>query len=338
MQNILFFDSDAETRQFTKNCSIPNTKYIYFKDSLTEIPLKKIKPYLNAQIISVFTHSQILSNKQLDLFKNLKFIATRTTGVNHIDLEYCKKRNILVSNVPQYGAITVAEFTFALLLNLVRHIKSANEDMQQNAVHISDYTGIDLADKTIGIIGTGSIGRHMIKLADAFGMEVIAYDMYPQQDLKQYYVKNLTELYKKSDIISLHIPSTPQNFHLLNTQAFQKMKKGVFIINTARGDLIDTEALYQSIINKKVAGAGLDVLENEDFLMHDEVDTFSLQTNNNFLLTSTLNLKLLQLKNVIITPHIAFNSLDAIQRINQTTCQNIRAFLSKKPINLQSAH
>ena len=170
----------------------------------------------------------------------------------------------------------------------------------------------------------------MIKLAQGFQMNVIAFDIFQKKELKDLYVNSLDELYQNSDIISLHIPSTKENYHLLNENAFQKMKKGVVIINTARGDLIDTQALYNALKNGTVGGAGLDVLENEDFLIHDDIETSNLFKDRDFLLDSALNLKLLQFKNVIATPHIAFNSIDAVNRINETTCQNIQLFLKGK--------
>ena len=193
--------------------------------------------------------------------------------------------------------------------------------------------GFDLSGKTIGIIGTGSIGRHMIQIAKGFDMKIIAYDPYPNPKLKDFYVKNLEDIYAQSDIISLHIPSTKKNRHLIDKKAFQKMKKGVILINTARGDLIDTQALYEALKNGIVGGAGLDVLENEDFLLHDDIALTPHAQNTDFLLDSAMNLKLLQFKNVIVTPHIAFNSIDAINRINIITVQNITAFLGGKTMN-----
>ena len=166
-------------------------------------------------------------------------------------------------------------------------------------------------------------------------MKVIAYDLYQNPSLKELYTNSLNELYQKSDVISLNIPSTPENRHFLNKNAFSKMKKGVYIINTARGDLIDASALYMAIKKGIVAGAGLDVLENEDFLLHDETEISPNLKNSDFLLTSAINLKLLQCPNVITTPHIAFNTHDAICRINATTYENIRAFLNNKPINVR---
>lgn len=193
--------------------------------------------------------------------------------------------------------------------------------------------GFDLAGKTIGVIGTGSIGQHVIKLAQGFGMHVIAYDLYPKPEYKKLYAKNLDSLFRKSDIISLHVPSTPENIHMLDQKAFSIMKKGVIIINTARGDLIDTQALYQALRVGQVGGAGLDVLENEDFLVHDEIMTSSRLKDNEFLLDSAMNLKLMQFDNVICTPHIAFNTKDAIDRINDTTFENIKNFLKGKIVN-----
>lgn len=328
MENVLFFNADDILVNNLKTKTNLNINPVIFKDSLNHIDLKELIPYQETKILSVFVHSEIISNERLDFFKNLKLIATRSTGFNHIDLEYCKKRGINVVNVPRYGETTVAEFSFGLLLNLARHIIQGRNGMAHNHIEISKYMGFDLMGKTIGVIGTGSIGRHMIRLAQGFGMKVLAYDLYPNEELKDLYVSSLDEIYKKADVISLHVPSTPQNYHLLNESAFNQMKKGVVILNTARGDLIDTEALYMALKNGIVGGAGLDVLENEDFLIHNDIELSNeLFKDNDFLLDSALNLKLLQFKNVIATPHIAFNSLDALNRINETTVENIEAFL-----------
>ena len=195
--------------------------------------------------------------------------------------------------------------------------------MKESQLHLENYTGFDLFGKTIGIIGTGSIGQHMIQLAQGFGMNIQAYDLHPNPKYKNFYV-SFNTLLKQSDIISLHIPATPSNHHLLDKSAFQKMKKGVLIINTARGDLIDTQALYNAIKQGKVAGAGLDVLENEDILLNDDITMKNNHLKHQILLDSTFNLKLMQLSNVIITPHIAFNTMDAVNRILATTFEHIR--------------
>lgn len=333
-QQILFFDSDSLLTHFIRKHPVSEVTPVFFRESLNTAPLNKVEPYRDVEIISLFTHSEVVLNERLDLFPSLKLIATRSTGVNHIDLEYCKRRGITVVNVPKYGEATVAEFSFGLLLALARQIIRAKNDMAHNRIEMSNYMGYDLQGKTIGIIGTGSIGRHMIQLAQGFNMKVLAFDKYPAADLKKFYAKDLKSIFKRADIISLHIPSTPENFHLLDEEAFRLMKKGVIIINTARGDLIDTQALYQALKSGKVGAAGLDVLENEDFLLHDEVATAPHMKDSAFLLDSAMNLKLLQFRNVIATPHIAFNSIDAISRINATTLENIRLFLERKPQNV----
>lgn len=333
MTQILFFDSDSILEDLIASQPIPNSEIIFFPESLNVISKAEIRPYLSAEVISCFTHSEMLDNKKLDLFPQLKLIATRSTGFNHIDLNYCRKRKIAVVNVPAYGASTVAEFAFGLLIALSRKMIRAKNDMAQNMIDNRYYMGFDLSGKTIGIIGTGSIGRHMIQIAKGFDMKIIAYDPYPNPKLKDFYVKNLEDIYAQSDIISLHIPSTKKNRHLIDKKAFQKMKKGVILINTARGDLIDTQALYEALKNGIVGGAGLDVLENEDFLLHDDIALTPHAQNTDFLLDSAMNLKLLQFKNVIVTPHIAFNSIDAINRINIITVQNITAFLGGKTMN-----
>ncbi len=326
MKNVLFFDTDMLFREFVNTHMIEDINTVCFEESLNTIELDKIEPYLDAQIISLFVHSEQMDMKRLDIFQNLKMIATRSTGFNHIDLDYCKKRHIAVCNVPRYGEATVAEFAFGLLLALSRKIIQGRNAMSHNHIEIDKYIGFDLQGKTLGVIGTGSIGRHMIQIAKGFGMNIMAYDPYPNPELSGVYVSALDDIYQNADIISLHVPSMPQNFHMINQDAFDKMKHGVIIINTARGDLIDTQALYWALKNGIVGGAGLDVLENEDFLLHDEFVTSARITDTEFLLDSAMNLKLLQFRNVIATPHIAFNSIDAINRINQTTFDNIISF------------
>ncbi len=326
MKRILFFDADDLFKNYIQQHPLTVPDYDIYEESLNAIDINKISSLNNVEIISLFVHSEMIDTSKLDLFPNLKMIATRSTGFNHIDLTYCQNRNITVCNVPRYGETTVAEFAFGLLLALSRKIIQGRNAMTHNHINTEQYIGFDLQGKTIGIIGTGSIGQHMIQIAQGFGMNIIAFDIYPNPKLKPFYVYHLEDIYRHADIISLHVPSTPQNFHMIDQEAFEKMKKGVILINTARGDLIDTQSLYWALQQGIVGGAGLDVLENEDFLLHDEVITTNRIHDNAFLLDSAMNLKILQFKNVIVTPHIAFNSIDAINRINQTTLDNILNF------------
>lgn len=334
---IVFFDVDQLTKDFLRNRKICDCEVFYLENSIENTDTQTFEQIKEAQAISVFVHTATrLNATTLDKYPKLKLISTRSTGFDHIDLDYCRSRGIEVVNVPKYGEATVAEYTFGLLLNVSRKIIEARNDMKNATVHVSDYLGFDLYDHTLGIIGTGAIGRHVAKLAKGFGMHVLAYDPYPNEEFKRIYnihYVSLDELYAHSDVITLHAPSTKENLHLLNDSAFKKMKEGVVIINTARGDLIDTESLYKYIVNGKVAGAGLDVLENEDFLLHDDIILKDQEIGIDFAMNTIANNKLLQHKRVIITPHIGFNSIDAVHRILNTTVKNIESFFAGKTQN-----
>jgi D-lactate dehydrogenase len=337
MESVVFFDMGPLSVRFMedKKAALPFS-CVFKEKQLNALTAKELSPYKEASVISVFPHTQKIDLALLDEFKNLKLITTRSTGFDHIDAAYCKKRGIQVRNVPRYGEITVAEFTFGLLLDLTRKITSVNQAMKNGHLSLDNYIGLDLHGRTLGVIGTGTIGRHVIHLALSFGMKVLAYDLYPNEEVKKTGVEyvSLDDLYQQSEIITLHVPSTKENYHLLNAQAFAKMKQGVYIINTARGDLIETEALYEALQSGKIAGAGLDVLEHEELLIHDDIRFPNEKLlHKETLLSSLINTKLLQMENVLITPHTAFNSIDAIHRILATTLDNIKAFFEKKDIN-----
>ncbi len=333
----IFFDTDDITLEYLVGANIEGLSPVFLETTLSteaDIDFDKIK---DAEIISVFVHSMDVNAELLSKFPNLKLVSTRSTGYNHIDLKYCKEHNITVCNTPAYGRATVPEFTFGLMLDLVKKISLSAREFREKEPNIDKYMGFDLEGKSLGVIGTGAIGQHTIKIACGFGMKVLAYDPYPSDYVKELpnarYVK-LDELYNQSDIISLHAPSTKENFHMISKDAFDKMKRGVIIINTARGDLIDTAALYQNLMSGKVGGAGLDVMEFESFFIHDEAYT---KTAHDFdqteMFNSLLNMKIMQQENVIVTPHIAFNSIDAIHRILDITIENINEFLNGNIVN-----
>lgn len=326
----VFFDVDNITRNYLESHQICDGDVILLEESMENITPEQYAQIKDTQIISVFVHTALKMNKEtLDKYPSLKLIATRSTGFDHIDLNYCKERGIEVVHVPKYGEATVAEFTFGVLLSLARHIIQARTDMKNNFVRMNEYIGFDLYGRTMGIIGTGAIGRHVAKLARGFGMEVLAYDLWPNEEFQRIYnihYVSLDELYKNADVVSLHAPATKENYHLLNDAAFQKMKDGVIVINTARGSLIDPEALYRALVSGKVKGAALDVLENEDFIIHDDVILKSQDIPMDFAMNTIVNARLMQMKNVLITPHIAFNSVDAVHRILHATLENINYF------------
>ena len=331
-----FFDIKETDQKFLEKNKPENCEFVYIQAPFhigLDDNLEKIK---DSEILSIFTSSRT-SEKLLKKLPNLKLITTRSTGYNNVDLEYCKEKDIAVVNVPRYGDVTVAEFTFALLLNVIRKVNIAHAELRQGSINLEKYTGNDLLGKTIGIIGTGAIGAYTAKIAYGFGMKILTYDPFPSEELKEKlgveYVE-LEELFKKSDIISLHVPSKKENFHMVNDAAFSEMKDGVIIINTARGEIMDTNALYNALMSGKVAGAGLDVLECEEIIANEELFLSKIDCVKKECLEKTLiNHKLLDMPNVIITPHIAFDTIEAINRILQTTVDNINGYIQGNIIN-----
>lgn len=307
---------------------------------LSNLPLteRTLAEASDAEIISVFIHS-LLNRTTLAGLSKLRFIATRSTGYDHIDLAYCRERGILVSNVPSYGENTVAEHTFALILALSRNIHKAFVHTLAHQIPFKDLRGFDLAGKTLGVVGAGRIGLHAIKIAKGFGMEVVAFDVRQEPLLAEVlnfrYVP-LEDLLSISDIISLHCPYSPKTHHLINLGNIAKIKRGALLINTARGGLIDPAALTKALDEGILAGAGLDVLEGEE-LLKDELQILAQTLAQDKLRTLLLNHSLLNRDNVVITPHIAFNSREAVARILDTTLENLRAFLRGQPQNVVTA-
>jgi len=332
----VFFDAKETDKNFLKKNKPENCEFVYIQAPLhigLEENLEQIK---DAEILSVFTGSTV-SADLLKKFDNLKLITTRSTGYNNVNLEYCAKNGINVSNVPKYGDVTVAEFTFALLLNVIRKVNLAYTELRQGKINLENYTGHDLAGKTIGLIGTGAIGAYTAKIAYGFGMKILTYDPFPNEELKEKlgveYVE-LDRMYRESDIISLHAPSIKENFHLVDAKAFSQMKDEVIIINTARGEIMDTNALYNALKSGKVAGAGLDVLECEEIIANEELFLSKIDCVKKECLEKTLiNHKLIDMPNVIITPHIAFDTAEAVYRILQTAIDNINGYLQGNIIN-----
>lgn len=297
-----------------------------------------ISRYADADIISTFVYST-LSRTILEKLPQLKFIATRSTGFDHIDIDYCQIRSIQVSNVPIYGESTVAEHVFALLLAISHKIPEAVNRTRHGDFSQEGLQGFDLCGKTIGIIGTGNIGKRTSRIAKGFAMDVVAYDI--NRDIKAakeigFVYVSLSELLKKSDIISLHIPGNKNTLNFLSKSEFQIVKEGVIVINTARGNVIDINSLLEALTSQKVAAAGLDVLPDETLLRSNAkfLHIFSEEKSKHKNLLA--NHILLRMKNVIITPHNAYNTKEAIQRILETTIKNINGFCVGKAINLIS--
>lgn len=288
-------------------------------------------------IASVFVDS-VIDRRILDEMPSLKLIAARSTGYDHIDLALCKERGIMVSSVPTYGEYTVAEYAFALILCLSRKIYQAYDQIRETgSFNQKGLRGFDLKDKTLGVVGCGKIGRHVVEIARRFGMNVLAHDTrIDEKFLKETgaTAASFDELLQKSDIVTLHVPYIPATHHLMNAGTIAMMKKGAYLINTSRGGVVETEALVKALKEEHLGGAGLDVLEEEG-VIRDELDfLMSGASDSHNLKTVLANHILIDMPNVVITPHNAFNTTEALQRILDTTTQNIKGFLEGNPANL----
>ncbi len=287
------------------------------------------------EILSTFIYSD-LSSKILKKLPRLKMIATRSTGFNHIDLDYCQKHKIAVANVPSYGENTVAEHAFGLILALSRRIIESVDRVRQGGFSPTGLTGFDLKSKTLGVVGVGRIGQWLVKYGKAFGMKVLGVTRH--RDLKEekklgYRWVTLEECLEQADIVSLHVPYSPQTHHLINRQNIKRMKPGSLLINTSRGPVVESEAILWALEQGILSGAGLDVLEEEEVLDKPWAlfDSYINRDDLQELVTAHI---LREKPNVLITPHNAFNTKEAIERIVKTTYENIKNFLAGQPTNL----
>lgn len=322
----VFFEVQDWEQELLKN-EFPEASFV--SEKLTN---DTVKNYPDAEIISTFIYSQV-TKEVIDLFPKLKYISTRSTGYDHIDIEYCKTKGIQVSNVPEYGSNTVAEHTFALLLNLTRKIyQSVNQSKNLNFEH-DQIRGVDLEGKTIGIVGLGKIGQHVLRIAHGFGMNIIAYNHSQDPEfLKKYNFQysDLETIFQTADVVTLHLPFNSETKHIINKENIVTFKKGSYLINTARGGLIETEAILTALDKGILEGVGLDVLEEEKEL-NEEIAILTTEYKSHLDLRNLLyNHILINHPKVLITPHNAFNSREALLRIESTTIENIKSFLAGK--------
>lgn len=300
---------------------------------------ENVNDYADAEVVSVFIYSR-LDRAVLERLPRLKLIATRSTGYDHIDMAWCTAHGVTVCNVPTYGENTVAEHVFALLLAISHRLREAMERARSGRFSPQGLEGFDLQGKTLGVIGTGSIGRHVVAIARGFGMNVVACDMKPDaaaaRDLGFRYV-SMDELLAGADIVTLHVPALPQTDHLLDRAAFARMKPGAVLINTARGSIVDPRALIEALRSGKLAAAGLDVLPDEPLIREEAELICSIYCNQQDVRNLVADHVLLNMPNVIVTPHSAFNTREAIGRISATTVSNILSFLDGQPANVVAA-
>jgi len=301
----------------------------------SELTIENASNYADAEIISPFIYSR-LNRSVLEQFRHLQLIATRSTGYDHIDTEYCQEQKIAVCNVPSYGEHTIAEHVFGLLLAHSRKIYQSIERTRQGDFSFKGLQGFDLRGKTLGVIGTGSIGQCVIEIAKGFRMEVVAFDVKPDRELANrlgFEYADMETVLKTSDIVTLHVPANPKTYHLIAQEELALMKDGAVLINAARGNVVDILALLDVLQAGKIS-ACLDVLPQEVILRQEEelFHAVERQPDNAGTLLETLfaDQLLLRLPNVIVTPHNAFNTREARERILQTTADNITGFLAGK--------
>ncbi|MDQ5882674.1 MAG: D-lactate dehydrogenase [Patescibacteria group bacterium] len=337
MPKIAFLETTNWEKDYLKKRPEFLSQIELFEEPLTLANVSQFKDY---EVISCFINSQFTKDI-LEQLPNLKLLATRSTGFDHIDLATCQKKKILVAYVPAYGSHTVAEYTFGLLLCLVRKIYQAYHQVRETgSFSLEGLKGQELYGKTIGVIGTGRIGINVIKIARGFEMNILAYDKYPNEELAQQldfeYVP-FEKLLMSSDVITFHVPYNSETHHLLNREKIKLVKKGAVIINTSRGGVIETEALYQAIKSGQLAGAALDVLEEEgDIKEEQELLVKGGNLSSEKLKTVLLNHIFIDLDNVIVTPHNAFQTEEALENIVETTLDTIKSYLAGKPINIVS--
>lgn len=291
----------------------------FHEESLTSENSEKASGY---DVISVFVNSEI-TEEVLDDFEG-RMIACRSTGFDHVATDYAASKGVAVCNVPKYGDNTVAEHTFGLILALNRKIHSAIEKVEEGDFSHEGLRGYDLAGKKLGVIGTGSIGKKVIDIANGFDMQVIASDPYPDKEAaneKGFMYVSREDLFEQADIITLHCPLTEETEHLISEEQIHLMDDTV-VVNTARGKLIDTEALIEGLEDGSIRCAGLDVLEAESYV-EDDIEVLSeLEDQENMEVVLEDHL-LIERDDVLVTPHNAFNSEEAMRRIEDTTLENI---------------
>lgn len=315
---IAFFDAkDYDKASFSSVQNDFDFEFLFFETRLNE---ETAKLSTGCDAVCVFVNDEV-NKKVIDTLVGLdvKLIALRCSGYNNVDYEYARDK-ITIIRVPSYSQYSVAEHAMALLLTLVRKTHKAYIRTRDFNFSLKNLTGFDLHNKTIGVVGTGKIGRAFINICKGFGMHVIAYDPYPDSYADFDYV-SLDVLFKDADIVSLFCPLTDESAHMINVNTVSLMKKGVIIVNTSRGALIDSKALLDGLKSGRIKGACLDVYE-------EEADFFFMDYSYRIMPDDTLS-RLISLPNVIVTSHQAYLTDDALMEISQETLRNIGDYFEK---------
>jgi phosphoglycerate dehydrogenase-like enzyme len=298
-------------------------EYIRRLQKLGELEIYKNVPFSHDEFVERIKDAEVVivgrygvDAKALSSAPKLKMISLWQTGFDNVDLEAAIGRGVIVSNVPSYAFDSVAEFVFALSLNLFRRVYLADMDLREGLFDWRRYVGNQLMSKTIGVLGTGEIGKRVIQIAHGFNMDVLSVTAHPSLErAKALGIKfvDLDTLLSESDIVTLHVPLTPETEHMIGSRELAKMKPTAILINTARGKVVDEAALIEALREKKIAGAGLDVFEKEPL---------------------PLDSPLLGMSNVVLTPHIAFLSEESLDECTYMSIENVEMFVEGKPQNV----
>ena len=285
------------------------------------------------EVLSVFVNFEVTRDVFANL-PNLKLIVCRSTGFDNVDLDFAKERGIVVANTPGYGATSVAEFVFGLILNLSRKMNVVRRETRDEEVDRVAERGWDLSGRTIGIVGLGAIGHGVAKIAHGFGMKILAFDNHRDEEFAKQndieYTEDLEHLCRESDILTIHAPYRPENHHLIGTKLLEQMKPTALVINTSRGELLNTLQVARMLQAGKLGGAGLDVIEDESYLTNPNA-VLELAVNGDELALDKLKnalamLSLQKMPNVIITNHNAYNTVEALNLINNMVVDNVVNF------------
>jgi len=343
-RKICFVDADTDARSLFSD--VFASESVSFCDRLREVPP-------DTEVLSVFI-SERLDASFLEAHPDLRLIATRSTGCDHLDLEACRRMGIAVTNVGNYGENSVAEHTFALMLSLSRRLRDSEDAVRTGRFSHGQLRGFDLRGKTLGVVGAGRVGLHVIRIGIGFGMRVIAYDADPHpfySELLDFHYVPFDQLMRESHVITLHVPLNSQTQHMINAATLADCQDGAVLINTARGGLIDMEAVIAALDEGRLSGLALDVLEDESVfhggvtatlgeriaerVRSAQANPVSRETSAGRVAEFSRLVKHSQLQkrpDVVLTPHVAFNSHEAVERLTALTMENISHYLEGKPL------
>ncbi len=323
---IAFFSTKPYDREFFTSHENNSYTLTFFEEKLTAKTAHLSKGFDG---VCVFVND----NANEEVIKilaenNVKLITLRSAGFNHVDLDAAKKAGITVVRVPAYSPYAVAEHAVALILSLNRKTHHAYNKVKANNFALNNLLGFDLNNKTVGVIGTGKIGKIFANIMKGFGCRILAYDAYPDNNAGFTYVE-LDELLKNSDIISVHCPLLDDTYHIINDETISKMRDGVMLINVSRGALVDAKAAIEGLKSHKIGALGIDVYEDEANLFFEDLSGHIIQDD--------VFARLRSFSNVLITAHQAFFTREALQSIADTTKNNIHAFIKGNPENIVEA-